>query len=149
MKTVMIAVAAMLTLAGCAATDGDAATTKPALGGSLEGGPWLIESINGVAVDPSVRADLTFEPGDHDTSMVFGTGGCNRLRGGWTQTGTTIKLGPIAGTMMMCESDVKMQTEQKVMKGLEAATTVSFASDGAAMLTAPDGGVIKLRREKK
>jgi putative lipoprotein len=80
--------------------------------------------------------------------MVFGTGGCNRLRGGWQQTGSTIKLGPLAGTMMMCEPE-KMETEQKVLKGLEAATKVSFAADGAAMLTAPDGGVVKLRREKK
>nr|WP_310524257.1 META domain-containing protein [Polymorphobacter sp.] len=149
MKTAFVAVAALLTLAGCAGGSDMASSGKPALGGSLEGGPWLIESINGVAIDPKVRADLTFEPGDHNTSMVFGTGGCNRLRGGWQQTGSTIKLGPMAGTMMMCEPEVKMKTEQMVLKGLEAATTVSFASDGAAMLTAADGGVVKIRREKK
>jgi heat shock protein HslJ len=149
MKTMMLAMAAGLVLAGCAGGDDIAAAAKPAPGGSLEGGPWLVESINGVAIDPMVRADLTFEGGDQNTSMVFGTGGCNRLRGGWQQTGSTIKLGPIAGTMMMCEPEMKMQTEQKLMKALEAATTVSFASDGAAMLTAADGGVLKLRREPK
>jgi putative lipoprotein len=148
MKTALIAVAAAAMLAGCAGNGTTAEPKLPPLGGSLEGGPWLIESINGVAVNPKVRADLTFEPGDQNTSMVFGTGGCNRLRGGWQQTGTTIKLGPIAGTMMMCEPE-KMEVEQKVLKGLEAATMVAFAPDGSAMLKSPDGGVMVLRREKK
>ncbi|MBC7519999.1 MAG: META domain-containing protein [Sandarakinorhabdus sp.] len=148
MKTSIITLAAVLALAGCTSPTKTADSKLPPLGGSLEGGPWLVESINGTAINPKVRADLTFEPGDHDTSMVFGTGGCNRLRGGWQQTGSKIKLGPMAGTMMMCEPE-KMETEQKVLKGLEAATTVSFGADGAAMLTAADGGVVKLRREKK
>lgn len=146
MKSLIIAAA--LTLAGCAASTPAADKPMPPLGGSLEGGPWLVESVNGVAINPAVRADITFEPGDHDTSVVFGTGGCNRFRGGWKQKGTTIDLGPLAGTMMMCEPE-KMDVEQKVLKGLDAATVVGFASDGSATLTAPDGGVVKIRREKK
>lgn len=148
MKAAIFGLAAMAALAGCAADKPSAEMKMPPLGGSLEGGPWLVESINGANVNPAVRADLTFEPGDQNTSVVFGTGGCNRLRGGWQQTGSTIKLGPLAGTMMMCEPE-KMEVEQKVMKGLEAATTVSFPGDGSAMLKAPDGGVVVLRREKK
>ena len=149
MKTALMAAVAILALAGCAADGGVAETKLPPLGGSLEGGPWLIESVNGVAIDPKVRADITFDPGDHNTSAVFGTGGCNRFRGGWQQTGSTIKLGPLAGTMMACEPSSKMDVEMKVLRSLEAATTVSFNGDGSAMLTAADGGVVKLRREKK
>lgn len=148
MKTVLIAVAAVSMLAGCAATGGAKADAGHPLGGSLEGGPWLITAVNGTAIDPAVRADIIFEPGDHDTSVVFGTGGCNRFRGGWKQKGTTIDLGPLAGTMMMCEPN-KMDVEQKVLRGLDAATTVAFAADGSATLTAPDGGVVAIRRETK
>ena len=148
MKTAIFGLAAMVALAGCANQKPASEAKLPPLGGSLEGGPWLIEAINGTAINPKVRADLTFEPGDQNTSAVFGTGGCNRLRGQWQQTGNKIKLGPIAGTMMMCEPE-KMEVEQKVLKGLEAATTVSFASDGSAMLKTPDGGGLLLRREKK
>lgn len=148
MKTTIIALAACIGLAGCASEPKAADASMPPLGGSLEGGPWLVESINGVAIDPKVRADLTFEPGDQNTSMVFGTGGCNRLRGGWMQKGSTIKLGPMAGTMMMCEPE-KMAVEDKVLKSLNAVTMVAFAADGSAMLKSPDGGVVKLRREKK
>lgn len=138
----------LLALAGCAK---EAALVKgdlPPLGGSLEGGPWLFEDINGGGVPDGVRVDITFEPGDQNTSVVFGTGGCNRFRGGWQQTGTAIKLGPLAGTMMMCEP-AKMDTERKVLQTLEAVRVVSFDATGAAMLKAPDGRVLKLRREKK
>jgi heat shock protein HslJ len=80
--------------------------------------------------------------------MVFGASGCNRFRGGWKQTGATVKFGPLAGTMMMCEP-AKMDTESKFLKTMEAVTTVSFDTTGAALLKAPDGRSIKLRREKK
>ncbi|MBC7506919.1 MAG: META domain-containing protein [Sandarakinorhabdus sp.] len=139
---------ALLALSGCAKEATLAKTERPALGGSLEGGPWLFEDVNGAGVPAGVRADITFEPGDHNTSVVFGSGGCNRFRGGWEQKGSAIKLGPLAGTMMMCEP-AKMETERKVQQALEAARTVSFDATGAAFLKAPDGGVVKLRREKK
>ena len=138
----------LLALAGCAKEATLAKTELPALGGSLEGGPWLFESINGGGVPADVRADITFEPGDQNTSVVFGTGGCNRFRGGWEQKGSAIKLGPLAGTMMMCEP-AKMDTERKVLATLEAVRTVSFDATGAAILKAPDGQMMKLRREKK
>lgn len=147
LRTAMIGLG-LLALSSCAK---EAALVKgdlPALGGSLEGGPWLVEDINGGGVPDGVRVDATFEPGDHDTSVVFGASGCNRFRGGWKQTGATIKLGPLAGTMMMCDP-AKMDTERKFLQTMEAVNTVSFDTTGAALLKAPDGRVIKLRREKK
>lgn len=138
----------LLALSGCAK---EAALLKgdvPVVSGSLEGGPWLVEDINGGGVPDDVRVDATFEPGDHETSVVFGASGCNRYRGGWKQNGATIKLGPLAGTMMMCDP-AKMDTERKFLQAMEAANTVTFDTTGAALLKAADGRVIKLRREKK
>jgi heat shock protein HslJ len=147
MRSVMIGLG-LLALSGCAKEVALVKGDLPALGGSLEGGPWLVEDINGGGVPDGVRVDATFEPGDHDTSVVFGASGCNRFRGGWKQNGATIKLGPLAGTMMMCEP-AKMDTERKFLQTMEAVNTVSFDATGAALLKAPDGRVIKLRREKK
>ena len=93
-----------------------------------------------------VRADITFEPGDQNTSVVFGTGGCNRFRGGWEQKGSAIKLGPLAGTMMMCEP-AKLESERKLLRTLEAVTMVGFDAGGAALLKAPDGRTIRLKRQ--
>lgn len=138
----------LLALSGCAKEAALIKGDMPALGGSLEGGPWLVEDINGGGVPDGVRVDATFEPGDHDTSVVFGASGCNRFRGGWKQTGATVKFGPLAGTMMMCDP-AKMDIEGKFLKTMEAVNTVSFDATGAALLVAPDGRVIKLRREKK
>lgn len=42
-----------------------------------------------------------------------------------------------------------MDTERKVLATLEAVRTVSFDGTGAAILKAPDGQMMKLRREKK
>ena len=50
--------------------------------------------------------------------------------------------------MMACEP-VKMDTERKFLQTLEAVRTVSFDSTGAALLKAPDGKSVKLRRETK
>jgi heat shock protein HslJ len=146
-RALMIGVG-LLALSGCAKEAALVKGDMPALGGSLEGGPWLVEDINGGGVPDGVRVDATFEPGDHNTSIVYGASGCNRFRGGWQQTGATVKFGPLAGTMMMCEP-AKMDTESKFLKTMEAVTTVSFDASGAALLKAPDGRAIKLRREKK
>lgn len=138
----------LLALSACAKEAALVKGEMPALGGSLEGGPWLVEDINGGGIPDGVRVDATFEPGDHDTSVVFGASGCNRFRGGWKQSGATVKFGPLAGTMMMCEP-AKMDTEGKFLKTMEAVTTVSFDATGGALLKAPDGRAIKLRRENK
>jgi heat shock protein HslJ len=147
MRALMIGVG-LMALSGCAKEAALVKGDMPALGGSLEGGPWLVEDLNGGGIPDGVRVDATFEPGDHDTSVVFGASGCNRFRGGWKQTGATVKFGPLAGTMMMCEP-AKMDTERKFLQTMEAVTTVSFDATGAALLKAPDGRAIKLRREKK
>ena len=143
-----ILAASLFALSGCAKEVALVKGEMPALGGSLEGGPWLVEDLNGGGIPDVVRVDATFEPGDQNTSMVFGSGGCNRFRGGWQQTGATVKFGPLAGTMMACEP-AKMDTERKFLQTMEAVTTVSFDATGAALLKAPDGRAIKLRREKK
>lgn len=116
---------------------------EPPLGGSLEGGPWFADGFPGDAQGKG-RAEVTFEPGDHGTSKVFGTGGCNRFSGGWKQDGAKVSFGPLASTMMMCPEPV-MAAESKFLKLLGDAATVSFA-DGVATLTTADGRTLVLRR---
>jgi heat shock protein HslJ len=35
--------------------------------------------------------------------VLMGSDGCNQLHGSWEQSGTTVKFGPIASTLMACE----------------------------------------------
>ena len=124
------------------------ASLDASLEASLEGGPWLVEALNGAGAPKNVSVDITFEPGDQNSSVVFGTSGCNRFRGGWQQTGTAIKLGPLATTMMMCEP-AQMETERTFLRLLDTVRLVTFDSSGAAVLTAPGGQALKLRRAAK
>ena len=138
----------LISFSGCAKEVALVKGEMPKLGGSLEGGPWLVEDLNGGGVPDGVRLDASFDPGDQNTSTVSGTSGCNRFRGGWQQSGATVKFGPLAGTMMACEP-AKMDTERKFLQTMEAVTRLSFDATGAALLRAPDGRAIKLRRETK
>lgn len=140
----MVSSVVPLALAGCA-TDGAKSAAAPAVHHSLEGGPWTIISFaDGSTVPAHVTADITFEPGDHDTSRVYGTGGCNRIDGGWQLKGDKITLGPLASTMMACEPS-KMETESKLLAVLNGASTLSWDADGTAKIATADGNWVKLR----
>ncbi len=89
----------------------------PVIAGSLEGGPWLVEDVNGGGVIDNARLEMTFDPGDQGTSRVSGRSGCNRFSGGWQQNGATITLGPIAGTRMAC-APALMELESKFLATL-------------------------------
>lgn len=137
--------AAALALAGCAKEVALVKGEMPVIAGSLEGGPWQVEDLNGGGVIDNARLEMTFDPGDQGTAQVSGVSGCNRFTGRWQQNGAAITLGPIAGTRMACVPAL-MELESKFLATLGAVTAVSYDATGAAFLKAPDGRVIKLRK---
>jgi heat shock protein HslJ len=88
---------------------------------------------------------LMFDPGDQGTSRLSGTAGCNRFSGNWKQDGATLQLGPMAATRMACPPPA-MEIEQRVVALLEAANSVTYTADGAAILATPDGRKLILRK---
>lgn len=138
-------VAATLVLAGCAREVALVKGEMPVIAGSLEGGPWQVEDLNGGGVIDNARLEMTFEPGDQGSSRVSGVSGCNRFTGRWQQNGASVALGPLAGTRMAC-APALMELEGKFLATLAAVTLVSFDATGAAFLKAPDGRVVKLRK---
>ncbi len=142
-----MALIGLVLLAGCTRQVALVKGQVPVIAGSLEGGPWLVEDLNGGGSITAARVDLSFDPGDHDTSSIHGRAGCNRYTGRWQQAGNSVKFGPLALTRMLCPPAI-METERKVIAALSAVTSVSFDASGAALLRSPDGRVIKIRREK-
>lgn len=137
----------LLALAGCASIDPHVQEGKrlvrgeePVVTGTLAGGTWLVEDVNGGGVIDNARLDLTFADG-----RVSGKSGCNNYSGAWQQDGSAIKLGPLMGTRKACPPAL-MVLEGKFLATLEAATLVTFDTTGAAFLKAPDGRIIKMRR---
>ncbi|GGI79524.1 hypothetical protein GCM10007973_15120 [Polymorphobacter multimanifer] len=149
MRRALFGLLGAMLLASCSTSEAArlARGEPPPLGGTLVGGPWLVEDLNGGRMVASVRVDLTFDPGDAGTSRVTGRSGCNRFTGDWQQNGAAVKFGPLASTRMGC-APALMEFEGKFLTTLEAVTIVAFDASGAALLKASDGRAIKLRRAK-
>lgn len=80
---------------------------------------------------------------DLETSHVSGSGGCNRLMGGFELAGESLGFGPVATTMMHC-GDEAMARERAFLNVLEA--TEAYAIEGAT-LTLLHGGRVLARLE--
>jgi copper homeostasis protein (lipoprotein) len=103
------------------------ATTSPATSvPPLRGTPWTLTQLAGQAVGtpaPDLLLDAT-------QSQYSGSGGCNRLVGGFETSGTTLRFKGGASTMMACEQEV-MAREQALNQALEQ--TASFRQTGATL----------------
>ncbi|HEX6018578.1 MAG TPA: META domain-containing protein [Burkholderiaceae bacterium] len=68
----------------------------------LEGTTWKLVALRGqpvAAVDPLRQPQLVLQPEQH---RVGGSGGCNRITGGYTLAGDRLTFGRTAATMMAC-----------------------------------------------
>lgn len=82
---------------------------------SSPAGRWLAEDIRGGGVIDNLQSVLEITA----DGVVTGSGGCNRMRGQATISGTSLTFGPMAGTHMACPPAV-MDQEGKFLSALEA-----------------------------
>jgi heat shock protein HslJ len=66
-------------------------------------------------VEPQRAPHLVFAA---DAPRVSGSGGCNRITGSFELAGETLRLGPMASTMMACASG--MEQEQRLLRALRS-----------------------------
>jgi heat shock protein HslJ len=95
-------------------TDGSAAAEGAAV--PLEKTDWRLVRLGGAAVtaaDPQRAPNLVLDATSH---RVSGSGGCNRLSGGYELEGEHLKFSRMASTMMACPSG--METEQRFLAAL-------------------------------
>lgn len=110
-------------------------------GDMFTGTNWTLTEINGAApVGPRPPTLEFFEPG-----RVSGTGGCNRITGGYTVDGDTISFGPLASTMMACAEEGVMEQERAYVQQLETVDRFSIEGD-TLTLTADDGTTLVFTR---
>jgi copper homeostasis protein (lipoprotein) len=82
----------------------------------LRGTSWKLVRLGETPVQVSAgqaEPQLVFAT---DTLQVSGSGGCNRVAGGFTLEGDRLHLGPLAGTMMACLNG--MEQEQRFLESL-------------------------------
>ena len=148
MKTEQELLAALPQVAGYAITGGrlvlsDAAGTEVAtfavLDQGLAGTSWVVTGVlSGDAVSsPIMGTDLTVNFGADGT--VSGSGGCNQFTGGYTVTDGVLQVGPLASTMMACETPAgTMEQEAAFLKALESAKTIQRQVTSLTLRTAED-----------
>ena len=92
-----------------------AGQVPPPASSSSPAGRWLAEDIRGGGVIDNLQSVLEITA----DGVVSGSGGCNRMRGQATISGTRLTFGPIAATQMACPPAV-MDQEGKFLSALEA-----------------------------
>ena len=126
-RAVMVLGAAAALLAGCAGVSLD----EP-----LEGTPWRLVQLQGqpLGVAGGDSGDAPPAPRlqfDAARQQVSGSGGCNRLSGGYRRSGSTLRIGPLASTRMACPDAERSALETRFVAALEA--TAAFDVKGAQL----------------
>jgi len=129
-------VVALLVLAGmgsaCQASGGGPASPAPgpaaqAPTASLEETTWELVTLGGAALPEGIKRapNLRLEPGE---KRLVGFGGCNRIFGGYTLDGPSLKLSPLGTTKMACLGP-SMPLEKRFLDALERAATYTISGD--------------------
>jgi heat shock protein HslJ len=103
-------------------------TPTPDFSAQLQNQLWVLVA-SGDPVNPTVVAEgivitATFAP----DGTVSGSGGCNNYTGGYTLSGEQISVGPLASTMMFCETG--SQEEAAYLAALQQAKRLAFSPEG-------------------
>jgi putative lipoprotein len=104
--------------------------------GTSERTDWRLVELNG---HPATGADLARRPWvrlEGDSGRVEGSGGCNRLSGTFTRTGSSLKFGPLLTTKMACADAALNSQEQEFLSALQAADTYETVADTLTLMRA-------------
>ena len=78
-----------------------------AVSADLSGGQWRPSAINAEGIAAETRIYVAFS----EDGKVTGFGGCNRFFGGYTVSGDSIKIGPLASTRKGCPDTLNLEVE--------------------------------------
>ncbi len=126
----VIVVGAMLLVA--TACSGTSAGT----GGTIEGTTWKLTSYDVAGTSTQIPADV-FVDARFASDTVAGSSGCNVYSGPATVSGSTLKVGPLAGTKMACQGP-SGDVETAYLAHLGKATTFTATAD-ALTIYDPNG----------
>lgn len=117
------------------------AATEPT---SLSKTRWVATGVNnGAGGVSSVVVDTTLTAIFAEAGTVAGSGGCNDYNGPYTSDASTIKIGPLATTRMLCNSPAGVdEQETQFLTALQAATTYTIS--GSTLELRDGGGALQV-----
>ena len=107
----------------------------------LQSGEWVVQSINGKAVDTQLKPTLNFG----QTFQLTGHTSCNTYFAGYLLTGPSIVVKQAGTTRMACEPAVREQ-EQRILKQLAASQMWNIDSSGTLTLAGASGVMVAKRK---
>lgn len=104
-------------------------STGLAMGGDLTGAHWRPSEIKSSQISAETPLYLEFKDG-----QITGYGGCNRFFAGYTISGDTIKIGPLASTRKGCPDTLDL--EIAFFTALQAAESFQQTDEGLVLFGA-------------
>jgi heat shock protein HslJ len=81
-------------------------TAGMTMGVDLAGSEWRPSFINATELPAGITMQVAFQP----DGKITGYGGCNRFFGGYTISGSHIKIGPLVSTRKGCPGVLRLET---------------------------------------
>lgn len=121
-------------LVGCGGSGESPSEPTPAA--ALQGPTWRLTAIAGQSVldGTTITAEFSSE------SRVAGRAGCNGYFGTALADAGTLRVGPLASTLMACAPDAVMEQEKRYLETLQAAKSYAVV-DGELRLGPSDRDV--------
>jgi len=136
MKNLLIAVAVLMLLSGCAVAKASA--------GDLNRTSWTLVRLNGADLIPESVVTLHFEDG-----AVSGNAGCNTYGSSYTVEDEQITLGEAFSTMMYCmDPEGLMDQEIAYLTALRTAATFQIEGDTLTLWDADGNAIGEFRASK-
>lgn len=133
-----LAVALTLPLTFTACGVGGAASSVA----SLEG-EWTLLTLNGAPLLPDSTINATFEDG-----QISGHSGCNSYGGPYTSTGSRLRFGMVAMTMMACLDEDVMAQEQAYAEALSNVAKFRLEGDRLELLDKSGTAILVYARQE-
>lgn len=109
----------------------------------IEGPVWWLTRLNDQPVapggEPQRDAQVAF---DRSSGRVSGSGGCNRISGTFTRTGSALRIGQLASTRMACVDPARSDTEAQFVQALQTTASYRLAGPGRMNLLDASGRTV-------
>jgi uncharacterized lipoprotein YbaY/heat shock protein HslJ len=111
----------------------------------LENTRWKLVELNGNPVTPVSPRQEAYLELESKGKRLAGSGGCNKILGGYELTGDQLRFTKVASTRMACIKG--METEQEFLKALEATTGFKLSGDNLELYA--DGKLLAKLESKR
>ena len=105
----------------------------------------MADALNGQPVatgrEPQRDPQVAF---DRSSGRVSGSGGCNRLSGAFTRSGSALRIGQLASTRMACVDPARSGIEAQFLQALQAAAAYRLAGPDQLVLLDEGGRTLAL-----